>query len=99
MTTATRNAREVTVSKSVMEQAAAAAESAVGVRSAYDIAAEIEARVTAKLQAAQAERAELTDGGIFWRSAPCSRRSAPARCSPDALSSRASRPTRSRSSS
>lgn len=59
MTSATRNAREVTVSKSVMEQAAAAAESAVGVRSAYDIAAEIEARVTAKLEAAQAERAEL----------------------------------------
>ena len=59
MTTATRNAREVKVSKSVMEQAAAAAESAVGVRSAYDIAAEIEARVTAKLEAAQAERAEL----------------------------------------
>jgi hypothetical protein len=70
MTTATRNAREVTVSKSVMEQAAAAAESAVSVRSAYDIAAEIEARVTAKLEAAQAERAELNRWWDIWAIGP-----------------------------
>ena len=70
MTTATRNAREVTISKSVMDQAAAAAESAVSIRSAYDIAAEIEARVTAKLQAAQAERAELNRWWDIWAIGP-----------------------------
>jgi hypothetical protein len=64
VTTATRN-KEVTMSRSrVMEQAAAAAESALAAqRSAEDIKAEIEARIQAKLDEALArgrpERAEL----------------------------------------
>jgi hypothetical protein len=72
VTTATRNAREVTVSKSVMEQAAAAAESAMRERSAYDIAAEIEARVQAKLDAAKEglERAELERWWDIWAIGP-----------------------------
>ena len=74
MTSATRNAREVTVSKSVMEQAAAAAESGVRDRSAYDIAAEIEAKVTAKLEAAMArprtEDAELQGWWDIWAIGP-----------------------------
>ncbi|HEX9374153.1 MAG TPA: hypothetical protein VF897_24280 [Roseiflexaceae bacterium] len=65
MTTATRNAKDVTVKSSrVMEQAAAAAESALAGRmTADDIKAEIEARVQAQLDralaSAGAERAEL----------------------------------------
>lgn len=73
MTTATRNAREVTVSKSVMEQAAAAAESAIAKRSEADIAAEIRAQVIAKLEERMAqheERVELENWWDIWALGP-----------------------------
>lgn len=73
MTTATRNAREVTVSKSVMEQAAAAAESAIATRTEADIAAEIEARIQARLEEAMAagiERAEFERWWDVWAAGP-----------------------------
>ena len=70
MTTATRNAREVTVSKSVMDQAAAAAESAIVVgRSADDIKAEIEARVQAQLDEASTAKSEAEAAAASIREA------------------------------
>ncbi len=63
MTTATRNAREVTVSKSVMDQYAAAAESAVAVDSG---AADLEAAILAQLEAALDEASAEVAGPTNW---------------------------------
>jgi hypothetical protein len=63
MTSATRNAREVTVSKSVMEQAAAAAESAVATDSEV---ADLEASILAQLEAALDEASAEVAGPTNW---------------------------------